>query len=301
MRWEIKEEEMSTKRTLPRFVIGLLSVALVLAVIAGGATPALAQGNPPLWYKFQVGSVDPDTETSFVSVVLRDQANCQGGFQVYTAENWNYWGMSTIGDPLGRATDIGDDMHMWAGRLVPGAYYVRLGWNIRRAQQPAAQSEPVAQVQNPAPSEPAPMIASNPAPASNPIVAAPVPAPVIAAAPRAERPLAEAKPNVWMPVPNNEPTMFEFYVGNVPDDDTSSVGVVLYSGPFRTGRFEIFTAEGKPFYRPQHDDWFGTAESEDGQYASWNGDLVPGVYYVLVYPEGMRNCMLSVSGQSVTF
>ena len=111
----------------------------------------------------------------------------------------------------------------------------------------------------------------------------------------------EMAPNEWMPVTNNEPMMFEFQVGHVRDDDTSSVSVALHSAPFRTGRFEIFTAEGMPFDVPEHNDWFGTAESIDGRYATWHGDLVPGAYYVLVYPEGMRDCMLSVSGQSITF
>lgn len=317
---------MKPKRVLPRVVAGLLCVAVALALIAAAAPPALAQGNPPLWFQFNVGSVDPDEDTSHVSVILRDQAHCQGGFTVSTAENWSYWRMPTMGDPVGRATDIGYGMHMWAAELVPGAYYVGLGsgaspgcklavagnavdfvgqidrgWNVARQESPAEQPIQFAQAPVKVVAEsaaPSPSVAVAPPAAPRPAPAAPA----IAAVPvQPAHHAMEMTPNEWMPVTDNEPMMFEFYVGHVRDDDTSSVSVTLLSGPFRTGRFEIFTAEGKPFDVPEHNDWFGTAESVDGRYASWHGDLVPGVYYVLVYPEGMKDCMLAVSGQSVTF
>ena len=122
---------MSKKRVLPRFVSGLFCVALVAVLAVVGVTPASAQGNPPLWFQFNVGRVDPEKLTSHVSVVLRDQAQCKGGFRVYTADSWSYWGASTQGDPVGWSNAIGADMHMWAAELVPGAYYVRLGAGAR--------------------------------------------------------------------------------------------------------------------------------------------------------------------------
>jgi len=322
---------MKHRQLISGTVLGVLCIALVAVLLAAGASPVTAQGNAPVWVQFNVGRPAPDEGTSHVSVVLRDQASCKGGFEVYTCDCWNYWGSSEMGPPLGKSDEVAYGIHMWSGKVPAGAYYVKLGSgadpacvvgvsgnNVTKVEtvargwtpQPAApilvpaqasQAEPAASPRAVAqPVMPQP-IAAQPAAAQPAPVQPAAPAPVIAAAPRAERPLAEAKPNVWMPVPSNEPTMFEFYVGKVPDDDTSNVGVVLYSGPFRAGRFEIFTAEGKPFYRPEPGDWFGASESEDGKYASWHGDLVPGVYYVLVYPEGMRDCMLSVSGQSVTF
>ena len=33
----------------------------------------------------------------------------------------------------------------------------------------------------------------------------------------------------------------------------------------------------------------------------WTGDLVPGAYYVLVYPKGMKDCLLAVSGAGISF
>ena len=153
---------MSTKRALPRFVIGLFSVVLACAVIAAGATPALAQGNPPLWFQFNVGSVDADENTSHVSVVLRDQATCKGDFLVYTAENWNYWGMPAMGDPVGRATDIGyGHAHVGCGtgtrRLLRSSWLrreprLRVGRlrqrsRLRRTDRPRLGSMPEATVQ----------------------------------------------------------------------------------------------------------------------------------------------------------
>jgi hypothetical protein len=321
---------MIEKRMLPRFVAGLLGVVAIVILLVAGAAPVSAQGNPPLWFQFNVGSVDPDEITSHVSVVLRDQPQCKGGFQVYTAESWSYWGASTQGDPVGRSNSIGADMHMWASELVPGAYYVRLGsgagpgcvlgvsgktvdyvglidrgWGMAErnrtftdpVEAAPAQTKMVVE-QTPASKAPVQMAIPLPLPAADvPAMAA---QPVMPAFHEMEHDM-EMVPNEWMPVTNNDPMWFEFKVGHVPDDSSSSVSVTLYSGPFRAGRFEIFTAEGKPFNLPEQDDWFGKADSAEGEFAAWYGNLVPGAYYVLVYPEGMKNCMLSVSGRSITF
>lgn len=341
---------MRTRRALPRSVSGLLCIALIVILGAAGATPALAldtttRGTAPLWFQFNVGSVDPDTKTSHVSVTLRDQAQCRGGFQVFASGSYSFWDTPDEEDLVGRATDIGNDMHMWAGELVPGAYYVNvgygaqpgcvlgvsgkavdflgivdLGWHLEEepadnpghnsAFQPqerttledvtasiaaANQSSgnPVPQA-NPAPAPAMAQTSGNPAPQANP-------APAMAAASNNPHNEMEMVPNQWMPVNGNGPMMFEFEVGNVPDEQTSSVGITLYGAPFRAGRFEIFTANGVPFDRPEQDDWFGKAIMEDGENPSWNGDLVPGAYYVLVYPRGMREVLLSVSGQAIAF
>ena len=326
---------MRTSRALPRFVVGLICVAMIVVLGAVGATPALAldsttTGNAPLWFQFNVGSIGPDDKTSHVSVTLRDQAACAGSFQVFASGSWSYWGTPTEADWMGTADDIGYDMHMWAGEVVPGAYYVRvgygakpgcvlgvsgqavdylglvdLGWHLVEKAEPVAEPIRIAA----APSQDTIQQARVMAPAiaaAQPIVSpAPVipnPAPAIAAAPvHSEHHDMEMVPNMWMPVTNNDPMMFEFQVGHVPEEQSSAVSVTLYGAPFRTGRFEIFTADGVPFHLPEQDDWFGKAITENGDNASWRGDLVPGAYYVLVYPEGMRECLLAVSGASITF
>lgn len=322
---------MRTRRIVPRSVAGLLCVALVVVLGAAGASPALAQNgssgmDPPLWFQFNVGSVDPDRNTSHVSVTLREQAACGSGFTIFAGGAWSYWGTPDEADCMGAGTDIGHDMHMWAGELVPGAYFVRvgygaqpecvlgvsgqavdyvgvvdLGWNLAERQKPAANPAPVTVNEAPAP---APAIATNPI-VFQPQKANPAPvAPVAIAAPAAPAQPAtprEMKPNGWMPVTSNEPTMFKFYVGNVPGEQSSHVSVTLYGAPIRAGCFEIYTAEGVPFAQPEQDDWFGMAIMEDGENPSWTGDLVPGAYYVRVSPQGMKNCLLAVSGAGVSF
>ena len=327
---------MRTRRALPKSVTGLLVVAMIVVLGAVGAAPALAldtttTGNAPLWFQFNVGSVGPDEKTSHVSVTLRDQALCGGGFQVFASGSWSYWGTPTEADWVGSATDIGYDMHMWASEMVPGAYYVRLGygakpgcvlgvsgqavdylgivdlgWHLDETEEPAVAPMRVA-AQPQVTVEEAPAVASVVAantvasPAPQAATTAPT-APAIAAAPvEPAHHDMEMVPNMWMPVTNNEPMMFEFYVGNVPEEQSSEVSVTLFGAPFRAGRFEIFTAEGVPFDLPGHDDWFGKAIMVDGENPAWHGNLVPGAYYVLVYPEGMKNCLLAVSGPSITF
>ena len=337
---------MKPTRVLSGPVSVLLCAAMIVILSATGASTALAldsttTGNAPLWFQFNVGSV-ANEETSHVSVTLHQQAACAGGFQIFASGSWGYWDTPTEEDWIGSATDIGYDSYMWAGELVPGAYYARLGygakpgcvlgvsgqavdylglvdlgWHLAEAEEPVANPEYV--VTAPAiagadfklvSAEPA---APQAAPAT-PALAAASPAPAKADFVQVEKVAAapamhdmhdmhdmEMVPNMWMPVTNNDPMMFAFEVGRVPEEQNSHVSVTLYGAPFHTGSFQIFNADGVPFDLPEQDDWMGYAIVEDGENSSWTGDLVPGAYYVLVYPEGMKDCLLAVSGAAITY
>lgn len=334
---------MREQRIVPRTIIGALCVAMILALGAVGATPALAldtttTGNAPLWFQFNVGTNGARDLTSHVSVTLRDQAACSGGFQVFTSGDWSYWSTPDESDLMGRATDIGYDMHMWSGELVPGAYYVRvgygakpgcvlgvsgeavdflgivdLGWHLEDENDPFSKETNTSNLRLPATHFDIPEanpVASAAPQNANPVQSVPTAAPAAASA-NPVNPVASANPvthhemevtpNEWTPVTSNEPMMFQFNVGDVPGEQTSDVSVTLYGAPFRGGRFEIFTAEDAPFAQPEQDDWFGRARMRDGEHAAWHGDLVPGAYYVLVYPRGIESLRLAVSGEAVAF
>jgi hypothetical protein len=337
---------MRSTRLVPNPVAVLLCAALVAILGAAGATPALAQdtattGNAPLWFQFNVGHVGED-ENSHVSVTLQKQAACAGGFHVFTSGPWGFWDTPAQEDWMGTATDIGYDQYMWAGELVPGAYYVRLGygarpgcvlgvsgqavdyvglvnlgWHLAESEKPAAAPEPIVMAKPAIAGADFRLVTKQPADttpeliAAAPVAVSAIPAPVepdfvaaqpVAIAHSSHNPHEMAMvPNEWMPVTNNEPSMFTFYVGHVSDEQCSHVSVTLYGAPFRAGHFQIFTAEGVPFDAPEQDAWIGQAIMENGENPTWTGDLVPGAYYVRVYPEGMKNCLLAVSGAAVTY
>lgn len=123
---------MRSTRVLPRSVAVVLCAALIAVLGAVGASPALAlhtttTNSAPVWYQFNVGRF-ADEYSSHVSVTLSDQAACSGPFQVFASGAWGYWETPTGEDWMGVATAVGDEQFMWAGELVPGAYYVRLGY-----------------------------------------------------------------------------------------------------------------------------------------------------------------------------
>jgi len=123
---------MRSTGVLPRSVTVLLCAAMVMVLMVVGASPALAlhtttTGSAPVWYQFNVGRV-ADEYSSHVSVTLSNQAACSGSFQVFANGSWSYWDTPTGEDWMGVSTEISDTQFMWSGDLVPGAYFVRLGY-----------------------------------------------------------------------------------------------------------------------------------------------------------------------------
>ena len=108
-------------------------------------------------------------------------------------------------------------------------------------------------------------------------------------------------PGEWMPIMDNEPHLFTFYVGDVDGDDTSHVGVTLYSGPWKGGQFQVFTAGNAPFGKVDAEDRMGHSYQIDGEDPAWYGDLVPGAYEVLVEAQGAKECLLAISGAAVRY
>ena len=316
---------MIPTKTLPRSVTVLLCVALAAILFSVWASPAFAAeeaqaANTPLWFKFVVGRVE-DQSTSDVTVSLRNQAACGGQFQVFSGGSWNFWDTPDEEDWMGVGFNEDDDSrYQWAGNLVPGAYYVRLGPGAHLPCALGVSGEgvqfqgPVNYGQRAAKPQivlaPSPVIA-NPAPAQ-PALAEIQPA-AIPMAPTVD--LAKIKPagmaihthdmamvpNEWMPVHSNEAMIFTFYVGQVPDESTSRVSVALHGEPYRSGEFQIFSGSGATVAEPEPESWMGHSFEYENDYPVWYGELRPGAYQVRVEPQGMRDCRLAVTGQGVSY
>jgi hypothetical protein len=112
-------------------------------------------------------------------------------------------------------------------------------------------------------------------------------------------------PGKWMHLTNGEPVVMDFRVGvavgNDDDNPRSIVTVQLNAGAHRSGEFQVFDSTGN-LNAPQIDqEWIGCSCEKEGQYPSWQGELVPGGYRVRIFPHGAKDLMLSVSGEAVQY
>ena len=320
-----KEEIMNSTKMLPRSVTILLCVALAAILFAVWTGPVFAAeeaqtANAPMWFKFVVGKVE-DQHSSDVTVNLRNQAACGGQFQVFSGGGWSYWGTPEAEDWIGvGSNEERDDTYQWAGNLVPGSYYVRLGTGAhlpcalgvsgegvrfdgpvnygQYAAKPQIVLAPSPAIANPAPVQPS-LAVIRPAaiPAAQTVDLTKI-KPAGMAVHMSDMAMA---PNSWMPVHSNEAMIFSFNVGRVPDESNSYVSVILYGEPYRAGEFQIFSEGGATVAEPEPESWMAHSYEEDGEYPSWFGALSPGFYQVRVEPQGMRDCRLAVTGQGVSY
>ena len=149
--------------------------------------------------------------------------------------------------------------------------------------------------------EPAMAMAPEPAAPPAPVMAAPT----MAAAPApAPQPASMAmRPGEWMPVMDNDPHLFNFYVGRLEGEATVPVSVSFIAEPISAGRFMIFEA-GKAccvWDTPEDGTWLGASYESDTGEITWSGDLPAGGYVVRVEGQGAKNCLLAVSGQTVVY
>jgi hypothetical protein len=310
---------MKTKKFLPSLVTITLCFALIVIMGAVGATPAQAAqdaqtGNPPLWFKFSVGRVEDENSTR-VSVTLNDQATCGNQFQVFSSGGWSYWDVPEEEDVMGVSTSTDHDSSLWVGKLVPGTYYVRMGSG---AHLPCVLGVSGQNTQNlgainfgyhPAPvvmgptavQVPAQMPAISSAPAMEVTTANIAPAPVIR-----QMTSSALVPNKWIHVTNNDPIVITFRVGRVLDDDDNDspanrISVTLKGEPNHAGEFQVFDGSGATLTNPQEEDWIGHSNEIDDENPAWYGELLPGTYQVRVEPQGMRELLLSVSGEAISY
>jgi hypothetical protein len=281
------------------------------------AVPAFAAqdadiGNAPLWFQFKVGRV-ADESNSYVTVTLDDQANCGGMFQIFASGSWSFWDTPSQEEWMGVGSKIDDDTYLWAGDVVPGTYYVRLGTGAHMPCTLGVSGTAVNNLQavdygyRPAPVVIAPPAA--PEPAAMPAIAM-AKAPLIAPAESMTEMVEmhehmENIPGEWMHVMSNEPMVYEFKVGRPLEEEDgqpqSHVSIALHGEPYRSGEFQIFAGSGAYDANPQEGEWFGHSFEADGEYPEWHGDLMPGTYQVRVVPQGMRDCRLAVSGENVAW
>lgn len=316
---------MNPTKMLPRSVTVLLCVALAAILFAVWAGPVFAAeeaqtANAPMWFKFVVGRVE-DQYSNDVTVSLRNQPACGGQFQVFSGGGWGFWDTPDEEDWMGVGfNEDNDDTYLWAGNLVPGAYYVRLGPGAhlpctlgvsgegvqfqgpvnfgQRAAKPQIVLAPSPVIANPSPVQPS---LAEIQPAAIPAALTVDLAKIKPAGMAMHMDDMAMVPNEWMPVHSNEAMIFSFNVGRVPDESTSYVSVILYGEPYRAGEFQIFSDGGAKVAQPEPESWMGHSYEKEGGYPSWFGELSPGYYQVRVEPQGMRDCRLAVTGQGVSY
>jgi len=282
--------------------------------------PVSASGAVPLWYEFHVGRY-ADQAASHVTVTLPNHNGCAGSFQIFANGPWDFWATPAEEDWIGTGSDAGYGMTTWASDLVPGTYYVRMGTGASPACAPGISGVAVDRVKaidlgpgfetavtSPEPPSPSIVTAQK---VNIPIVAADAdflwtepdkiavahnPGPASHTGPE-----MAMRPGEWMPVMDNEPHMFSFYVGAVDGDNTSSVSITLHAAPWKGGQFQVFPAGNTPWGEPVAEYQMGHSYQIEGQDPAWYGELVPGGYQVRVEAQGVKECLLAISGNAVRY
>lgn len=301
----------------------MVGLALAILITSMGVAPVHAEhaigewtsiyDNQPSWYSFRVGGDDP--LHNYVSISAYSMPAGAATFQVFSGGDWSMWETLASGDWMGAGTAEDNAPERWAGELARGTYFIRMqprgagevllsvtGEGVYHTKsydyapssdtfivdQPDFEVAPqavVVQQQNP----------TNPTNPTSTFTA------VQSQPANLHEEEMEMVPGQWMDVDNNEPMWYTFNVGRKADSGTSHVLISLFAEP-RGGMFEVFNAENaNAWVTPLEGDWFGAGASDDDGIYRWAGDLVPGAYYVRLSPQGIRECMLAVSGEVVEY